>query len=536
MKTISERMTCMTNQYANFYDNKLKCIPMAEASYIPCLNTDNRYITALPPVRDTKELFRNCTNTSFPGLPPEEEFKQLTEKEQLVIINRLNKATICLPYYPTIEESIDRCLTDSYERRVSIESQRPYRQYTFRDDTQDCYQRMEITEMSNAPTGFCLLGRSGCGKTTGVNIVLRKYPRVIVHNPDTLQQTVQIPVLLVHMSENNNFNGLYRCIGRQIDLALQNTNSIYENELGKSRDSLSVKFSKFCNLIRVFHIGMLIIDEIELIDTTHTKEGTLETFMSLSNQTGIAIGAIGTEDAFSKLFRHPRATRRLGDLISADNYCSSLNNIKRILQTLYAYLPEKAELTNDCLDAYYKESNGTIAYLTKIFVGVIKETIKLKSKKKPNEITPTLIAKVAKKCLAGKQFMDRNCPENIIIEDEEYSQNLIRELLSKKNEEGYEVPAPPKIDYMPTLNNIVKMAIHAFPDTNYSDEDIESSLHTVLNKIPDNNTQAAITATFIELKRRAEAKIKRNAKKKQQEKSVVDLHALKASLPVSTDV
>ena len=525
----------MTNQYESLYNKKRKCIPSAEACYIPRLDTENPYATALPPVRDTVELFRACTN--FPGLPPTEQFVKLEEKEQLSLINKLSRATVCLPYYSKIEKSVDRALVESYEKRVCIESQRPYRQYTFQDVTQDSYQHMEITEMSDAPTGFCLLGRSGCGKTTGINIVLRKYPKCIIHNPNTMQQSVQIPILAIQMPENSNFHGLYLQIGKQIDATLGNNLRIYENLFSRSRDSLSTKFNRLCDLIRVFNIGMLIVDEIELIQVNHVKEGTLETFMSLTNQTGITVGVIGTEDAFGKLFRHPRTTRRLGDLINADDYCSSKNNIQKILRTLYTYLPEQIELTEECLNAYYIESGGTIAYISKIFVGVTKEVYHLKAQNKPATITPELIIRVAKRCLAGKQVFDKNCPENRIIEDDEYSQAIMREFLGKKeNEEEFPVPATPREDYMPTLRNIVKMAIHAFPNSTYTDEEIESALHAVTKKVPDDDTQAVIRATFIELKRREESKIKKIAKKEQEKQSLVDLEALKKSLPVSSDV
>ena len=522
----------MTNQYEDLYNKRRKAILLAEARYIPRLESTNIYVTALPPKRNMIELVTACS--TFPGLPPQEEYARMSEQEQLAIITRLSKATICLPYYMNIEESVDRALIESYEKRVAIKTNHPYKQYVFNDNYHANYEHMEITELSDAPTGLCVLGISGCGKTTGINSVLRKYPRVIIHNPGTLQQHIQIPVLLIHMTENNNFHGLYQSIGETIDAILCNATSVYGKELSQKSDSLSIKFNKFCKLIQIFNVGLIIIDEIELLETAKVKEGTLETFMGWSNRTGVAIGAIGTEDAFEKLFRHPRATRRLGDLINADSYCSSKRNIQKIMESLYSYLPEKALLTEDCLNAYCAESGGTIAYLSKIFVGVAKEITKQKSKGKLGIITPELITRVAKKTLAGKQILDKSNAINRIVVDDEYSQTVMRELLGKKDdEEVYEMPATPSMDYMPTLRNIVKMAIHAYPGNNYTDEEIESALHAVIRKISADDTQSAISATFIELENRKKKKEKKAAKTKQQEQAIINLQELRASLPVA---
>ena len=522
------------NQYADLIIKKGKIIPVAEARYIHRYDSESPCVTALPPVREVTELVNDISN--FPGLPPKDEFNRLTEKEQMNVLNRLNRAVVCLPYYPDIEENIDQALVDSYERRSAIESARPYREYTYNDKTQTGYCHMEITEMSDAPTGFCLLGKSGCGKSTGINSVLRKYPRVIVHNPNTMQQYVQIPIILVHMTENNNFTGLYQNIGKYIDAVLGNHTKVYETELGRKGDSLSVKFNKLCDLIRIFHIGMLIIDEIELISMKQFKEGTIETFMSLSNQTGIAIASVGTEDAFHKLFRYERITRRMGNLINADAYCSNPKSIYRILNYLYKYmLPDNPPLSQESLEAYFKESGGTIGYLSKLFVGVTKEVTRLKKKNKPSEITPTLIHRIAEKILANKHALDKNDGVNRIVEDDELAIATTRKLLGT-NPETLEVPATPQKKHAPTLFNIVKAAIKGFTNNRYSDDEIESALRVVINKIPEDDIQSAINGTFIELNRRKQAKKEKADKDKKQKASIVDLNELRNSFTVSEDI
>lgn len=515
------------NQYFDLFDPKRNLILSASARYIERADTDNPLITALPPKRNMDELVQDCTKS--PGLPPQSVFQRISLDEKLMVIQKLNSARIYLPYYAAIEETVDRALVNSYERRAEIESKMP-KNYTYQDTDMPVYQFSDINELSDAPTGFSLIGASGCGKSTGINAVLRKYPKIIIHNEGTTHQFVQIPILAVHMAENNNFHGLYQRIGWTIDRILGNTAKAYENELGRKGDTLAVKFNKLCNLINIFHIGLLVIDEIELISVSNVKEGSLETFMSLSNITGIAIGVVGTEDAYAKLFHHPRITRRIGDLINADSYCSSKNQIKRILYTLYTYLPSPCIPSDDCVDVYYQESNGVIAYISRIFTAVASEIIKLQANGEPTDITPKTIKNIAKKHLAGRYVFDKQNKENRIIEDEEYSLATARKLM--ESNEPLELPEAPQIDRMPTIRNIVKEAIHAFCGSQYADKDIESALHKIMKTIPDDNIQGAIAATLAELKCREKAKAQKEVKKKQQEQALVDLKKLKETLPV----
>ena len=535
------------NQYADLINKRNKSISVAEARYIHRYDSESPCVQALPPVRDFGELVNDVT--TFPGFPPREEFLKMNEKERNAVLNKVKNAVICLPYYQEIEEHVDMALVDSYERRSAIESNRPFREYTYNDKTQTGYCHMEITELSDAPTGFCLLGRSGCGKSTGINSVLRKYPKLIIHNPGTLRQYVQIPILLVHMSENNNFSGLYQSIGQTIDKILDNNTKVYEIELGRKGDSLSVKFHKLCDLIRIFHIGMLIIDEIELIEMKKIKEGTIETFMSLSNQTGIAIASIGTEDAFHKLFKHNRITRRMGNLINADEYCSNPKSVYRLLASLYGYLPDQVTLSQECMEAYYMESGGTINYLSQLFVSVTKEVTRLKSKGKPAEITPELIHKIAAKSLANKKALDKQTVNTRIVEDEEYSDITIQKMFATKTQaelaktqKASKSPEKPKEqaivpkNYSSFLLDTVKIAIEGYPGKRYSHKEIESAFQAVLAKIPENDARAAINATVLELQRRDKNQMVKASQTKKRTENLVNLAELQTTIPVSSDI
>ena len=90
----------------------------------------------------------------------------------------------------------------------------------------------------------------------------------------------QIVYLVVNCVANSNFSALYASIGNAIDRALGITTSVYQ-KLIESRRSLGEKAEKVRELVEIFAIGIIILDEIQLIDFQSTKENSFESLMTL---------------------------------------------------------------------------------------------------------------------------------------------------------------------------------------------------------------------------------------------------------------
>ena len=518
------------NQYEDLYDEESQLIPYAEARYINIPGYTNPLITALPSTRSWEKVISD--NTESPGLPTKDEFLKYHPETQIHLLGKLKNCRVCLPFYQNIETVINQTIIESYEKRTSRMDDKPSRDYIFKDETVKTCQRSIIKGMGNAPTGFSLIGKSGCGKTIGVKNALRKYPRIIIHNPGTMQQYIQIPILYIEMPVNTNFHGVYEAIGKRLDDYLGN-NYVYEKEFTRKGDDLSRKFFKLCHIIENFNIGLLIIDEIEHI-SKNVKEDSLETFLSLTNETGIATGVIGTKEAFSQLFYKPRVARRMGQLINADNYCSSIKSISKVLIVLYSYLPYSIELNEECINTYYDESEGIISYILLIYYYVaINVATQLSKGKQPN-ITPKTIKRLAKEYLSNKKICDKNLQKYKFVEDEAYTDETIRMLMgSNKNditeEKLQEIPQSTKPDYVDSI----KAAIHAFTENKFTDKEIETAIINITKDKNYNNLSEIISATYAELKRKQENAEKRKKKKDQQEESLVDLKKFKESLPIA---
>lgn len=470
----------MPYRYYDHFNTETEKIAICEARYIDRVDTTNPYITALPRKRSVQDLLKDFR--FVPPLVSHDEFNKLSFDDQITKIESLQYIRMYLPYYEKIEKAVDRALRDSYTRRASVSSNRPYGEYTFQDENVKTFRHSEVKGDGNAPSGFAVIGQSGCGKSTGIKGVLTKYPACIIHKPGTTEQHVQIPVISIEMVKNGNFHSIYSEIGRKIDEALDNNSQIYETELGRKGDTLGTKFSKLCRLIRILHIGLIVVDEIQRISKKKIKEETLETFMSLSNNTGVAVAVIGTEEAYEQLFFTPRTARRLSPLINGDKYCSDIKSIENILNILYFYLPDKITLNDECLEAYYRESHGIIDYILKIFVCVATELVESKQKKKNVTLNAKMIIKYAKDIVPS----NKNGAHQIIVEDEKLATETVR-MLHERNQTGCNAE--------PTIANVVKCTLLTIFNDKFTDTQFEKALNKAIKNVGNKDIPKLIAET-----------------------------------------
>ena len=147
----------------------------------------------------------------------------MDEYERCDTVEALDDFRIALPFHAMVELEFHRALVRSYKKREIMEDPDVNLKYTMENKDMVSHNCIVSRNFSDPALGFTLLGTSGCGKSTGINMLLENYPQVIIHEPDTWQRTVQIVYLHIHCPQNSNFNLLYRTIGRAFDRALGNT-------------------------------------------------------------------------------------------------------------------------------------------------------------------------------------------------------------------------------------------------------------------------------------------------------------------------
>ena len=362
----------------------------------------NMFIEALPRPREgTKEIFA-AYNKEI-GMFTEESKKEMKPYEKLSAISLIRQIRFPLPFHQSLEEEVYMSLLNSYRNRHQITEKSV-------DGTTEVV-KLKGKDSSATSAGFSLLGYSGCGKSSALEILFSNYPRVIMHEIDEYTKIPQIVYLVVNCTANSNFSALYTSIGTAIDNALGYASPVYETIIEKAR-SLGAKADKVRDLIERFSIGIIIFDEIQLINFASTKENSIEGLMTLANKTKVAMGVIGTEDAFSMMFHKLRTGRRFGESIIGHEYCKNYDYFKFIVNSLFNYqwFDTYVKPTEAMTQTLYKYSKGIIDQVIGIFIFMQLDYIKADKKPIVNE---EYIKKVADKHYPGLQQLLSNLEDPV---------------------------------------------------------------------------------------------------------------------------
>lgn len=388
-----------SNQYKGIdFENTL----FVDAKYVHALipsDRGNRYIEALPPPRDEDEVLRDY---SKPILTYDfERESKLPDSTRLYMVGQLRSLRLPLPFHKELEQSFRIALEESYRNRYMIADSKSKLKVTVADEEQRQSSILVGDAFSSANAGFSLLGCSGCGKSSSLKILLSQYPQVIMHYDEKYGRHPQIVYLVVNCIANSNFAALYAGIGNAIDRALGITTSVYQ-KLIESKRSLGAKAEIIRELVETFAIGIIILDEIQLIDFETAKENSFESLMTLTNRTKVAVAVVGTEDAYSKMFIHLRTARRLGNIIPGNLYCENRPYFTILAKQVFSYqwYDEPVTLTKDMLEALYKNTHGIIDQLIGLCMYMNLDYIT--SSKRPS-VDADYINRVAKRHYSGIQ-------------------------------------------------------------------------------------------------------------------------------------
>lgn len=326
----------------------------------------NPFIEALPFPRSQEEVY----TAYLKPIPYDRTLVgKLSPEEIEMNLDALKELRFPLPFHHELEVTFYNILTASYRSRRSKFNINPTSHIVADGQITEIYHQLLGNPASAANTGLALLGYSGCGKSSSLEILLSHYPQVIYHYDEHGGRYPQIVYLAVNCIPNSNFSALYSRIGEAIDRALDLEESIYQHMVDSQR-SLGAKSTCIRRLIEIFSIGAIILDEIQLIDFNTTKENSFESLLLLTNETKVAFVVVGTEDAYSKMFKEPRTARRIGEIINGNAYCENRAYFSRMLQMLFRYqwFQEHILLTSEVAEALYELSHGIIYFLIKSYI------------------------------------------------------------------------------------------------------------------------------------------------------------------------
>lgn len=305
-----------------------------DAKYVKSSNRDfnnNPFIEALPRPRDGNVLL-NAYTVPIPSLDAD-DLSKMSVNEQKATVVSLKNLRLPLSFQKQLEFINYDVIVSSYMLRKSY----VWDTNAIGESTDKKLIKMKGKIEDSAPSGFALLGYSGCGKSSSLKQLFDNIPQVIMHHPDPGTSIPQITYLVVSCMPNSNFSTLYRQIGEAIDNALGNPEPIYEVMINKKCKSLADKQLKVCQLIEMFSIGTIVMDEIQLIDFNTNRENSYEGLLGIVNKTKVALSVVGTDEAYKKLFTMLRNARRAGDFIDASAYTTDKDYFNMLVNMLLTW-------------------------------------------------------------------------------------------------------------------------------------------------------------------------------------------------------
>lgn len=294
---------------------------------------DNPLRSVLPPAPDEAELARAST---FQMEFAHDEIIKLPATTQLEIISQLKDLfKIYLPMIFSISINIRECLNSSYSHRKFKEDDPALAEIK---DPVMMFPRCNDDSRNGTNGGCQVVGISGCGKSTTLNMILSFYPQGVAHPLENGGEFHQIIYLKVDCPDGN-ISRLYIRIGKEIDSILRRNHlHTFENMLkGNSKTTNADRANTLIDLVNSFGIGLIILDEAQNLKF---NDKAIIDFLNVSNTTGVNFMFVSTQflyPTFDMTEDNMKIVRRFGTEEPADRYCSNPNIFYSIILHISKY-------------------------------------------------------------------------------------------------------------------------------------------------------------------------------------------------------
>lgn len=217
----------------------------------------------------------------------------------------------------------------------------------------------EYKGVATGMTSATCIGVSGIGKTSCLQAASSLCGGTIETN---LPYRKLVPVLEVSCPFNCSFRSLCSQILAKLDECLGT--DYYQKSLKRSINAEQV-MQMVCNLANI-HIGVLIIDEIQMIIENKSGTQLYRMILQLINSSNICVLMCGTPECVPFFEQNPQMARRMAGL----QYGPMMYDVhfKEFCQTVfsYQYTKNKTELTDGIIEWLYEHSGaipGTVTAL-----------------------------------------------------------------------------------------------------------------------------------------------------------------------------
>lgn len=210
--------------------------------------------------------------------------------------------------------------------------------------------------------GFSILGLSGIGKSTAVEMILSGYPQVIRHTRYQGQHFLahQVPWIKLDMPADGSIKGFCLSYFRRLDALLQTD---YADKLSRRRATMDFMVNAMETTVLTHNVGIIVVDELQnLVGLPRNQaELVLNFLVTIVNVLGIPIITIGTPKALA-LYQSElqQAKRGSGQGNVFWDRMENGQDWNRFLRSMwpYQYTRDSVPLTDQMAEAFYMESQG----------------------------------------------------------------------------------------------------------------------------------------------------------------------------------
>lgn len=385
-----------------------------------------------------KMLFGDELKAALEVLPKyDEAFKELDAGARLLKLSDIYKIFIPNDMAYEIYHRLYSMVSVSMQRKGTAESVRLL----------NAAQRgNEYKGVATGMTSATCIGVSGIGKTSCLQAASGLCGGTIETN---LPYRKLVPVLEVSCPFNCSFRSLCSQILAKLDECLGT--DYYQKSLKRSINAEQV-MQMVCNLANI-HIGVLVIDEIQMIIENKSGTQLYRMILQLINSSNICVLMCGTPECVPFFEQNPQMARRMAGL----QYGPMVYDVhfKEFCQTVfsYQYTKNKTELTDGILEWLYEHSGaipGTVTALIysaqeisvlngreKLDIASLNEAYEKRMKMLHSYISPSI--KMDKKYAAQPKQPDRTMEKTIPIDTVQIDIESLIVSAKKKGEDIVEV-------------------------------------------------------------------------------------------------
>lgn len=325
---------------------------------IPSL-AGNPLIEALPERLEPAQVIASMMERKeyFPAMREENDRDRLSNVQTILRLYQPSEKDVELYY------QIVRCLYWGYADRNPLSG-------NFARMVNEEYQAYRENEVSvqyssfhPVASGFALIGISGLGKSSAIRKCLSLFPQVIRHQMYRNIPFNETQVVWLHIDcpSDGGLKGLCGSFFEAIDDLVGTDYAIQYDERRTTLNRMRIAMSR---VVRTYHVGMLVIDEIQSLCVAKDNSipvKTLNFLVELVNKIGIPVLLVGTPRALSflqKEFQQAKRASGQGDALwEPMKNGSDWEIFLRSIWT-YQYTREEVPLSKEFIDAMYKDSAG----------------------------------------------------------------------------------------------------------------------------------------------------------------------------------